>query len=46
MSTKEAIVDNMSTKDAIVDNIHVDNEDNFEGEGREKSASEFILIEI
>ena len=46
MSTKEAVVEDMSTKGDIVDDSPVDNEDNFEGEGREKSASEFILIEI
>ena len=34
MSTKESMVENIPTIEAIVENISVNNEDNFEGRGR------------
>ena len=46
MSRKESIFDSMSIKEAIVDAIPVDNEDNFEGGVREKSGSEWTVMEI
>ena len=46
MSRKEAIFSGMSTKEDIVDYIPVENEDNLEGEVREKSGYEVTVMEI
>ena len=46
MYRKEAIFDSLYTKEAIVDAIRVDDEENLEGEVREKSGSEATVMEI
>ena len=46
MSTKEAIVNDFPMKDAIFENIPVNNEEDFLGEGAEKSGSEVTVMEI